>query len=178
MKRFLQSLSVTTRTSETNTSVQSQVHVSPTPVLTTSSTRKTTTCSLRASSPSFSPGTVAQSVITARHFDPELGLPIQTEAANTPAFTPAETDPVETNPNSGPTPIVSTVMKSPSSYQFVHTQGQVNSFCEGWEKGASSLQRCMNKLTEANLKQSAVSKELFVSGQLPKLTISVFEGDL
>ena len=35
----------------------------------------------------------------------------------------------------------------------------------------------MNKLTEANLEQSTVSKHLFVSGQLPKLTISVFNGD-
>ena len=35
----------------------------------------------------------------------------------------------------------------------------------------------MDKLTEANLEQSTVSKELFVSEQLPKLTISVFEGD-
>ena len=68
-------------------------------------------------------------------------------------------------------------MNSPSSYQFVHPQGQVNSFCEGWEKVASSLERCMDKLTEANLEQSTVSKELFVSGQLPKLTIPVFEGD-
>ena len=96
-------------------------------------------------------------------------------AANTQAFTPAETDYVVTNPISGPSPIMSTVRKSPSSYQFVHPQGQVNSFFEGWEKVASSLERCMNKLTKANLKQSAVSKELFVSGQLPKLTISVFE---
>ena len=52
----------------------------------------------------------------------------------------------------------------------------VNSFCEGWQKVASSLERCtcMDKLTEANQEQSTVSKELFVSGQLPKLTISVF----
>ena len=59
VKRFLKSLPVSTRTSETNTSVQSQVHVSQTPVFTTSSTPKTTTitCSLRAS-PSFCPGTV------------------------------------------------------------------------------------------------------------------------
>ena len=35
----------------------------------------------------------------------------------------------------------------------------------------------MDKLTEANLEQSTVSKQLFVSGQLPKLTISVFNGD-
>jgi len=58
------------------------------------------------------------------------------------------------------------------------TELHVNSFCEGWEKVSSSLERCMDKLTEANQEQSTVSKELFVSGQLPKLTISVFsEGD-
>ena len=35
-----------------------------------------------------------------------------------------------------------------------------------------------DELTEANQEQSTVSNELFVSGQLPKLTISVFsEGD-
>lgn len=35
----------------------------------------------------------------------------------------------------------------------------------------------MDKLTEANLEQSAVSKQLFVSGQLPMLSVSVFNGD-
>ena len=35
----------------------------------------------------------------------------------------------------------------------------------------------MYKLTEANQEQSTVSKELFVSGQFPELTISEFEGD-
>ena len=44
-------------------------------------------------------------------------------------------------------------------------------------KVASSLERCMYKLTEANQEQSTVSKELFVSGQFPELTISEFEGD-
>ena len=42
---------------------------------------------------------------------------------------------------------------------------------------ALSLEKCMDKLTEANLEQSTVSKQLFISGQLPKLTISVFNGD-
>ena len=42
---------------------------------------------------------------------------------------------------------------------------------------ASSLERCMGKLTEANLEQSTVSKQLFVSGLLPKRSISVFSGD-
>ena len=35
----------------------------------------------------------------------------------------------------------------------------------------------LDKLTEANLEQNTISKQLFVSGQLPKLTISVFNGD-
>ena len=35
----------------------------------------------------------------------------------------------------------------------------------------------MGKLTEANLEQSPVSKQLFVSGLLPKRSISVFSGD-
>ena len=35
----------------------------------------------------------------------------------------------------------------------------------------------MDKLTEANLEQSTVSKQLFLSGHLPKLSISVFNGD-
>ena len=166
VKRFLQSLTVTTCANETNTSVQSQVHVSQTPVLTTTFTPKTTTCGLRASAPSFLPGSVTQSVFSVRHFEPELPLPIQTEAACTQAFSSAKTYPVVANSISGPSPIMSTVMNSPSSYQFVHPQGQVNSFCEGWEKVAA-LQRCMDKLTEANLEQSTVSKELFVSGQLP-----------
>ncbi|CAH3034322.1 unnamed protein product, partial [Porites lobata] len=138
VKRFLQSLTVTTRANETNTSVQSKVHVSKTPVLTTTSTPKSTTCGSQASAPSFLPGAVTQSVFTVRHFEPELGLPIQTEAACTQVFSSAKTDPVVTNSISGPSPITTTVMNSPSSYQFVHPQGQVNSFCEGWEKVASS----------------------------------------
>ena len=93
VKRFLQSLTVTTRANETNTSVQSQVHVSQAPVLTTTFTPKTTTCrlrALRASAPSFLPGAVTQSVFTVRHFEPELGLPIQTDAACTQAFSSAK----------------------------------------------------------------------------------------
>lgn len=35
----------------------------------------------------------------------------------------------------------------------------------------------MDKLTEENLEQSAVSKQLFVLGQLPYLSISGFNGD-
>ena len=144
MKRFLQSLTVTTHANETDTSVQSQVQVAQTPVLTTTSTPKTTTCGLRVSAPSISPGAVTQSVFTVCHFEPQLGLPIQTEAPCAQAFFSAKTDPVVTNFISGQSPIRSTVMNSPSSYQFVHPQGQVNSICEGWEKVASSLERCMD----------------------------------
>ena len=36
----------------------------------------------------------------------------------------------------------------------------------------------MDKLTEANLEQSTVSKQPFVSGLLPKRSIPVFSGDL
>ena len=91
VKRFLQSLTVTTHANETDTSVQSQVQVAQTPVLTTTSTPKTTTCGLQASAPSFSPRAITQSVFTVRHFEPELGLTIQTEAACTQAFSSAKT---------------------------------------------------------------------------------------
>ena len=59
----------------------------------------------------------------------------------------------------------------------MNSQRHVNSFSDGLDRMALSLERCMDKLTEANLEQSTVSKQLFVSGQLPKLTISVFNGD-
>ena len=49
MKRFLQSLTVTTRSNKTNTSIQSQLHGSQTPFFTTTSTPKTTTCGLSVS---------------------------------------------------------------------------------------------------------------------------------
>ena len=42
---------------------------------------------------------------------------------------------------------------------------------------ASSLERCMEKLAEVNVQQSTVNKQLFVPGQLPKITIPVFSGD-
>ena len=62
VRRFLQSLTVTIRANETNTYIQSQVHVSQTPVLTIKSTPKIT-CGLQASAPSFSPGAVTQVTI-------------------------------------------------------------------------------------------------------------------
>ena len=67
MRRFLQSLPVTTSTSEASTSVQLQV--SQTPPLATMSTPKSTSSSLHVTAPSFSPGAVTQSVFTVRHFD-------------------------------------------------------------------------------------------------------------
>ena len=72
---------------------------------------------------------------------------------------------------------MSTMVTPPSTYQPVNSQRQVNSFSDGFDRMALSLEICMDKLTEANLEQSTVSKQLFVSGQLPKLSISVFNGD-
>lgn len=175
VKRFLQSLPVSTSTSLANTSAQFQVPLAP--VLTTTSTPKSTTYSLRASAPSFSPGAVTQSVFTVRHLEHGHGLPTRGEVPSSQSVTPTRVDPPVTNPFSGPSPIMSTVITPPSTYQPVHPQSQVNSFSEGIERMALSLEKCMDKLTEANLEQSTVSKQLFVSGQLPKLTISVFNGD-
>ena len=42
---------------------------------------------------------------------------------------------------------------------------------------ASSLERCMERLAEVNVQQSTVNKQLFVSGQLSKITIPIFGGD-
>ena len=77
VKRFLQSLPVTTSTSEASTSVQLQV--SQTPPFTTTSTPKSTSSSLHATAPSFSPGAVTQSVFTVRHFDHGHSPPIPGE---------------------------------------------------------------------------------------------------
>ena len=82
---------------------------------------------------------------------------------------------VTTRPFTGPSPIMSAV--TTPVYQSVHPRGQGHSIGEGRERVASSLERCMDKLTEANLEQSTLSKQLFVSGHLPKLSISVFNGD-
>ena len=67
VRRFLQSLPVTTSTSEASTSVKLQV--SHTPALTITSSPKSTSSSLHATAPSFSPGAATQSVFTVRHFD-------------------------------------------------------------------------------------------------------------
>jgi len=58
VKRFLQSLPVSTSTSVAYTSAQSQVSLAP--ALTTTSTPKSPTCSLRVAAPSFSPAAVTQ----------------------------------------------------------------------------------------------------------------------
>ena len=175
VKRFLQSLPVSTSTSVAYSSAQSQVSLAP--ALTTTSTPKSPTCSLRVAAPSFSPAAVTQSVFTVRHFEHGLGLPTQGEVLSSQTVTPTRIDPPVTIPFNGPSPIMSAVITSPSSYQSAHFQSQTNSVSEGWEKVASSLEKCMDKLTEANLEQSTVSKQLFVSGQLPKITIPIFNGD-
>ena len=169
VKRLLQSLPVTTSTSEASTSVQLQV--SQTPALTITSTHKSTSNNLRATAPSFSPGAVTQSVFTVRHFDHGHSPP-------TPGEVPSENvtsdriNPPVTSSFSGPPPIMSTMVTLASTYQPVNSQRQVYSFSDGLDRMALSLERCMDKLTEANLEQSTVSKQLFVSGQLPKLTIN------
>ena len=175
MKRFLQSLPVPASTSVAYTQVQSQVSLAP--VLTTTSTPKSAMSSLRASAPSFSSAAVIQSIFTVHHFEPGHGLPTRGEVPSSQTVTPTITDPPVTIPFNGPSPILPAVITSPSSYQSVHSQNQANSFSEGWEKVASSLEKCVDKLTEAKLEQSTVSKQLFVSGQLPKITIPIFIGD-
>ena len=157
------------------TSAQSQVSLAP--ALTTTSTPKSPTCSLRVAAPSFSPAAVTQSVFTVPHFEHGIGLPTQGEVLSSLTVTSTRIDPPGTIPFNGPSPIMSAVITSPSSYQSAHVQSQTNSVSEGWEKVASSLEKCMDKLTEANLEQSTVSKQLFVSGQLPKITIPIFNGD-
>ena len=129
VQRFLQSLPVSTSTSVANTSAQFQVPLAP--VLTTTSTPKSTTYSVRSSAPSFSPGAVTQSVFTVRHFEHGHGLPTQGEVPSSQTVTPTRVDPPVTNPFSGPSPIMSTVIIPPSTYQPVHPQSQVNSFSEG-----------------------------------------------
>ena len=42
---------------------------------------------------------------------------------------------------------------------------------------ASSLERCMERLAKVNVQQSTMNKQLFVSGQLSKITIPIFGGD-
>ena len=139
MERFLQSLPVSTSTSLVSTSVQFRVPLAP--VLTTTYTPKSTTYGLRASAPSFSPGAVTQSEFTVRHFEHGHGLPTRGEVPTSQTVTPTRVDPPVTNPVSGPSPIMSTVITPPSTYQPLHPQNQINSFSEGLERMASSLEK-------------------------------------
>ena len=99
MKRFLQSLPVSTSTSVAYTSAQSQVSLAP--ALTTTSTPKSPTCSLRVAAPSLSPAAVTQSVFTVRHFEHGLGLPTQGEVLSSQTVTPTRIDPPVTIPFNG-----------------------------------------------------------------------------
>ena len=138
VKRFLQSLPVTTSTSEASTSVQLQV--SQTPALTITPTPKSTSNNLRVTAPSFSPGAVTQSVFTVRHFD-------HGHSPSTPGEVPNENvtseriNPPVTSSFSGPPPIMSTMVTPPSTYQPVNSQRQVNSFSDGLDRMALSLER-------------------------------------
>ena len=113
VKRFLQSLPVTTIISVANTSVQFQTSLVP--VLTTTFTPNSTTFSLQATAPSFSLGAVTQSVFTVRHFEHGHGLPTLGEVPSSQAVTPTRIDPPITNHVSGPSPIMSAVITPPSS---------------------------------------------------------------
>jgi len=132
--------------------------------------------SLHATAPSFSPRAVTQSVFTVRHFDHGHSPPTPGEVPSYENVTSMRINPPVTSSFSGPSPIMSTMVTPPSTYQPVNLQRQVNSFSDGLDRMVLSLERCMHKLTEANLEQT-LSKQLFVSGQLPKLTISVSNGD-
>ena len=173
VRQYLQSLPVTTSTSMGNIEVYSQA--SQAPVLTTTSTPRSTTCVFRASAPSFPTGAVTQTVNAGHYLEHELSYPTQRELPHSETISPARNYSVTTRPFTGPSPIMSAVIAP--VYQSVHPRGQGHSIGERWERVASSLERCMDKLTEANLEQSTVRKQLFVSGHLPKLSISVFNGD-
>ena len=139
VRRFLQSLPVTTSTSEVSTSVQLQV--SQTPALTTTSTPKSTSSSLHATAPSFSPGAVTQSVFTVRHFDHGHSPPTPGEVPSYEKVTSVKINPPVTIFFSGPPPIMSTMVTPPSTYQPMNSQRQVNSFSDGLDRMALSLER-------------------------------------
>ena len=125
--------------------------------------------------PSFPTGAVTQTVYAGHYFEHELSYPTQRELPNSETMSAARNDSVTTRPFTGPSSIMSAV--TTPVCQSLHPRGQGHSIGEGWERVPSSLERCMDKLTEANLEQSTVSKQLFVSGHLPELSISVFNGD-
>ena len=104
VKRFLQSLPVTTNTGEASTSVQLQV--SQTPTLTITSTPKSTSSSLHATAPSFSPGAVTQSVSTVHHFDHGHSPPTQAEVPSYENVTSVRINPPITSSFCGPPPIM------------------------------------------------------------------------
>ena len=77
MRQYLESQAVTTATSVDNTVIPPEA--SQAPVLTTTSTPKSTTCSLLASAPSFPPGVVTQTVYAGHCFENGLSYPPQRE---------------------------------------------------------------------------------------------------
>ena len=111
--RVRQYLPVTADTSVGNTAVYLQA--SQAPVLTTTSTPKSTTCSLQASAPSFPPGAVTQTVYAGHFLEHGLSYP------NSQTISPARNDSVITRPFIGPSPILSAV--TTPVYQTVHSRG-------------------------------------------------------
>ena len=144
--QYLQSLPVTTGTSVGNTAVHPQA--SQAPVLNTPSTPKSTTCDLRASAPSFPTRAVTQTVYAGHYLAHKLSYPTKRELPNSETMSPTRNDSVTTRPFTGPSPIMSAV--TTPVYQSVHPRGQGHSIGEGWERVAFPLERCMDKLTEAN----------------------------
>ena len=120
VRRFLQFLPVTTSTSGASTSVQLQV--SKTPALTTTSTPKSMSSSLHATAPSFSPRAATQSVFTVHHFDHGHNLPTPGEVPSYEKVTSMRINPPVTSSFSGPSPIMSTMVTPPSTYQPVNSQ--------------------------------------------------------
>ncbi|XP_022805992.1 uncharacterized protein LOC111343116 [Stylophora pistillata] len=57
------------------------------------------------------------------------------------------------------------------------SESQRTSPNSGLEGMATSLERCRERLAKVNVQQSTVIKQLFVSGQLPKITIPIFSSD-
>lgn len=76
-------------------------------------------------------------------------------------------------------PSVSPVATTTSSLfdQGIYPKGQTPSPNSGLKRMASSLERRMERLAEVNVQQSTMNKQLFVSGQLPKITIPILSGD-
>lgn len=107
VRQYLESQAVTIATSVDNTVIPPEA--SQAPVLTTTSTPKSTTCSLRASAPSFPPGVVTQTVYAGHCFENGLSYPPQRELLNSQTISPARNVSVNTRPFVGPSPIMSAV---------------------------------------------------------------------